>query len=78
MAAEPLSDVEQRAVDALASGPQTCANLGSALWGERPVGSNCSCPWARPAGAVLKRLLKRGIVCRVPDKHHTLYGLVKR
>jgi len=41
----------------------TCANLGSVLWG-RNVAGNCSCPWARPAGKVVKRLRTYGLVER--------------
>jgi len=43
----------------------TCANLGAELWGsERHSGrgSNCSCPWARPAGKVMGRLRSKGLV----------------
>ena len=72
-----LTAIEQRAVDILARGPTTCARLGDALWGRRRSG-NCSCPWARPAGALLKRLVKQGVVRRAPDKHATLYELVRR
>lgn len=43
------------------------ANLGAVLWGWHTA-SNCSCPWARPAGAVIKRLRKQGLVERVHDK----------
>lgn len=71
-----LSDVEQRAVAILARGPTTCARLGEELWGRNAAG-NCSCPWARPAGALLKRLVECGVVHRVPDKHNTLYALKK-
>ena len=35
--------------------------VGSELWGERQRGGNCSCPWARPAGKVLKRLERAGL-----------------
>jgi len=42
----------------------TCANLGYELWG-KPGRGNCSCPWARPAGVVIKKLRARGFV----DQH---------
>jgi len=61
-----LTAIEQRAVDILARGPTTCARLGDALWGRRRSG-NCSCPW-----------VKQGVVRRAPDKHATLYELVRR
>ena len=44
----------------------TCANLGAELWGNDRGPSNCSCPYARPAGAVVKKLRARGFV----DRHH--------
>ena len=46
-------------------GPISCANLGDALWygkTERRYG-NCSCPFARPAGKVVARLRRLGLVC---------------
>jgi len=73
----PVTDIEERAFRILAEGPITCARLGERLWGKTGRG-NCSCPWARPAGALLKRLRERGLVRRAPDKHHTLYELVPR
>lgn len=70
-----LSAVEERAVRVLErAGPTTCARLGEALWG-RPGRGACSCPWARPAGALLKRLVVRGVVRRVPSRPITLYEL---
>lgn len=53
----------------------TCANLGSELWGSPTRGSgNCSCPWARPAGVVIKRLRELGLVERDRrEKVLTLY-----
>jgi hypothetical protein len=52
----------------------TCANLGAELWGKAGRG-NCSCPWARPAGAVIKKLRARGFVDRhrVPGDPRTFY-----
>jgi hypothetical protein len=40
-----------------------CATLGDQLWG-KPGRGNCSCPWARPAGVVMKRLRDKGLVER--------------
>ena len=77
MNAQTLSDVEQRAIRILErAGQTTCARLGEALWGRTGRG-NCSCPWARPAGALLKRLVERGVVRRVLTAHLTLYELAK-
>lgn len=61
-----LSPLDARALLVIMkwNGHVTCANLGSELWSEgRPPG-NCSCPWARPAGVVIKRLLAAGLVER--------------
>jgi hypothetical protein len=74
MVASTSEAIEQAALAYLRKyGPQTCANLGAALWGDRLVAGNCSCPWARPAGAVLHRLKARGLVARYSDGHHTLW-----
>jgi len=57
-------------------GPISCANLGDYLWGiNGKGGSNCSCPFARPAGKVIAGLVKLGLVerCRVRNEHRTLY-----
>lgn len=53
----------------------TCANLGDELWGKRKIAGNCSCPFARPAGAVIKKLRERGFVERhwVKGDHRTLF-----
>jgi hypothetical protein len=54
-------------------GRMTCARLGEELWG-RAMGSS-SCPFARPAGRVLHRLLSLGLVYRESGSHHTLWGV---
>jgi hypothetical protein len=57
-------DLEGRALEYLRKhGPVSCASLGDVLWG-KPGRGNCSCPWARPAGALLHRMLKRNLVTR--------------
>ena len=59
-----LSVIEQRALLVIVkSNGATCANLGAELWG-RAGNGNCSCPWARPAGKVVKRLRELGLVRR--------------
>jgi hypothetical protein len=77
-----LSAIEQRAVDIIKErGHVTCAQLGDALWGESGRGGNSTCPWARSAGKVIKRLVECGVVQRVPDAYRaggTLYELRKR
>lgn len=67
----------------------TCAQLGYELWqGGRGAGfapintrkySSCSCPYARPAGAMVKRLVKKGLVRRkyVNGDHRTFYEATK-
>ena len=57
-----LSDLDARALLIVVKNNWiTCARLGDQLWG-KPGRGNCSCPWARPAGVVVKRLRKRGLV----------------
>lgn len=64
-----LSESEARGLLALVKHVyMTCANLGEELWGNRPVSRNSSCPFARPAGAVVKRLRARGFV----DQYHVV------
>ena len=57
-----LSAIEARALGVIVlHGEITCANLGDLLWHKGGRG-NCSCPFARPAGLVIKRLRKLGLV----------------
>lgn len=53
----------------------TCAALGDFLWGQfsKRGYSNCSCPYARPAGRVLASLVRRGLVQRHHDAHATMF-----
>ncbi|MBV8722465.1 MAG: winged helix-turn-helix transcriptional regulator [Candidatus Eremiobacteraeota bacterium] len=60
-----MTPIEARALRLIIKhGPITCANLGDHLWPDKPRPSSCSCPFARPAGAVVKRLKARGLVER--------------
>jgi len=63
-------------------GPVSCANLGDSLWGSRTHrgGSNCSCPFARPAGVVVKALVGLELVerCRVQNDVRTLYVATRK
>lgn len=72
-----LSQVEARALLATVKYVWiTCANLGAELWGKDfAVAGNCSCPFARPAGGVVKRLRALGLVERhyVAGDPRTLY-----
>lgn len=56
-------------------GPISCANLGDYLWGINKSSSNCSCPFARPAGKVIAGLMKLGLVerYRMRNERRTLY-----
>jgi DNA-binding MarR family transcriptional regulator len=63
-----LSSTQLRALVLIGRhGPITCASLGADLWGSDRRSSNCSCPWARPAGRVIASLRRRGLVDR--DAH---------
>lgn len=65
MSAEALTPTEKRAMAILIKhGPTSCAMLGDTLWGRKRAGSNCSCPYARPAGKVVKSLIAKGLVER--------------
>lgn len=67
-----LTDIEARALVIIARSPTTCASLGDQLWHKGGRG-NCSCPFARPAGVVVKRLKARGFVERELADVLTLY-----
>ena len=53
----------------------TCALLGNELWHNGRGRGNCSCPFARPAGAVVKRLRAMGFAekYRIPGDPRTFY-----
>lgn len=71
----PTESAEERALKLLARGPMSCASLGDALWSTRKSAGNCSCPYARPAGALIKRLRARGLVEHGYDVDHFVYQL---
>ncbi len=71
----PLTESEARALLVIVKHVYiSCANLGEELW-HKPGRANCSCPWARPAGAVVKKLRARGFVdrYRVDGDSRTFY-----
>ena len=73
-----LSETEVRALKLLARhGPHTCANLGDVLWSTRKSAGNCSCPYARPAGALLKRLRFLGLTEKAYDRDHFLHRITE-
>ena len=59
------------------NGPSRCAWLGERMWGADSHGAvNCSCPFARPAGKMIKRLRQLGLVADpVRDKYGSKYHL---
>ncbi len=79
-----LTDVERRALEAIRNfgRPVSAANLGDMVWRRGPSDrrfGNCSCPFARPAGKVLKRLRELGLTELVPANDRTdLHGLTAR
>lgn len=78
-----LEMAENAAMEHLYRGPLTCAVLGGLLWYGKHPGAygNCSCPFARPAGRVLRGLQKRGLVDTVPYKSgepRTLWTLTRQ
>jgi hypothetical protein len=68
-----MTDADRRALRVIINyGGISCATLGEKLWGRPGLGS-CSCPWARPAGCVIKRLMTAGLVRRRNDPDRFLY-----
>ena len=69
-----LSEIEARVLNQIAkfNDNATCATVGSSIWVS--FAHNCSCPHARPAGAVIARLIKKGYVRRTDDKERVAYG----
>ena len=71
-------------------GPISCANLGAELWhGGRGAGlpplnkrgyGNCSCPFARPAGRLVQRLVRDGLAERHYEEHdeRTMYKATRK
>ena len=79
-----LTDTERRVLEAIrdCGRPASAANIGDKVWrrgpGDRRYG-NCSCPFARPAGRVLKRLREMGLTELVSAEDRSdLHGLTKR
>jgi hypothetical protein len=75
---ELLTTVERRAVEImgrLRSGESiSCTTLGEQLWPTRRSGT---CPCARPAGSVLHRLRRLGLVIRVIGEYRDEYSLTR-
>jgi len=68
-----LSEVEARVLNAIAkmNDIATCASIGDWIW--PPARGSSSCPYARAAGAVVARLVRKGFVERSVDKDRIRY-----
>lgn len=68
-----LSEIEARVLNAIAklNDHATCASIGSLVWPSARGSS--SCPHARPAGAVVARLQRKGYVRRASDDDRIAY-----
>jgi hypothetical protein len=69
-----LTAIESRALGLLSKRPMNCTELGEALWSTGRVNRQS---YARPAGKIIQRLVRAGLVRRVfPDgwlKRSALY-----
>lgn len=70
-----MTEIEQAALRWIGSGPRTCSELGSLLWGRM---SRTPQSYARPAGRLLYRLLRRGLVVRYYREPHFVWALARR
>lgn len=67
-----------------AQGPLTCGRLGWLLWGDttscpgRGEGSHRENKFCRPAGKIIKRMERQGMVHMVWDDHRILWRLKRR
>lgn len=60
-----MTHIMWRALELVADkGPIRCSHLGDLLWPKGRRAAGCSCPYARPAGAVAARLAKLGLIER--------------
>jgi len=84
IAAPRLTEIEARALACIRDfgRPVSAANLGDMVWRKGPQDrryGNCSCPFARPAGKVLKRLREMGLTELVSTNDRScLHGLTGR
>lgn len=80
----PVTEQDARRV-LIKYGPISCANMGAELWqGGRGAGlppinhrryGNCSCPFARPAGKLIARLVRLGHARPARAKDRRLYEI---
>lgn len=65
--------MEKQAINLLGRGPMRPSDLGDALWyGVRTHGGASSNPFSRPAGRLLRRLARLGVVSRAHDNYWKL------
>jgi hypothetical protein len=70
-AGKTTAELEERVLVYLRQhGPQTCSNLGAALWGNNHRKPQS---FARPAGKILHKLLRAGLVRKIHDPYHILW-----
>ncbi len=76
-----MTPIEERAVKALRTdGPMRASDLGQILWGSRRNsggGSHAHNRFCRPAGRLLKRLERQGLVLGYPTAHCWLWASLK-
>lgn len=67
----------ERKVLALLKRPMTCNEVGENLWGGTGRNYQCTAPYARPAGKIVRRLQKKGLIRIIIDPDKTLWQEVK-
>lgn len=71
-----LSKIETKVLAGLLREPRSCSTIGSELWGidsSRPPQA-----YARPAGRILSRLKKEGLVEQVLERRRFVYRLTAK
>lgn len=56
-----MTEIEKRALEFLSS-PRSCTEVGEHLWADAGRKNSPRQSWARPAGALLARLRRKGLV----------------
>lgn len=71
--ARKLTTIEKRVLAILGKGPARPSDIGFDLWyGVRTKGGGSSNPFTRPAGRVLRRLERMGLVSKSHDNYWKL------
>ncbi|MEL7337870.1 MAG: hypothetical protein AAFN70_16870 [Planctomycetota bacterium] len=56
-----MAELEIEVLRVLADRPgMGCGAIGNVVYKDEPGRANCSCPWARIVGKVMKRLIEKG------------------